>query len=272
MLLNTSFPFTTSYRVHILIGITVGSLLGFILIFLQPFNINNFDHSYKEILFMGFGLIKFVNYMGAHFVENYFYKRKKTWVWWNEVMFLILSSISGAIFGYLYLDIVFEKQPLSLFRLLLFCSYIVLPVLPLIIFPKLVLRYFFSKNSIQDSQEIIDNDQDKVIENITLVGDNHKDEFTIPREQLLYVKSVDNYVMVFYKSDTIQRVMLRGKLSAILTQAPFLIQPHRSYLINPKHVFVIKGNSQKATLISKEIEEAIPIARTSYKTIKNVFN
>ncbi|WP_438423642.1 LytTR family DNA-binding domain-containing protein [Aquimarina macrocephali] len=274
MILNNPFPFSTSYKTHILIGAILGTLLGFILIVLEPFNINNFNHIYKEVLFMGFGFIKFTNYVLAHFVENYFYNNKNTWTWWNEIIFLILSSVSAAVFGYFYLDIVFERQPLSLLRLLLFFIYIVLPILPLIIFPKLVLRYVFTKNSRGNSlsQEIVSKNERMPLEKITLHGNNAKDELTIYRKQLLYVKSIDNYVMIFYKDEQIKSVMLRSKLSDIVVQAPFLIQAHRSYLVNSEYSFKIVGNSQKASLTSNDFEEVIPIARSYYKTMRSLFN
>jgi len=83
---------------------------------------------------------------------------------------------------------------------------------------------------------------------------------------------MDNYIMVYLDNDQAKGMMLRATLSEILEQAPFLVQPHRSYLVNPKHAFKVKGNSQKAVLISDRIEETIPIARSSYKEVKNLFN
>lgn len=272
MALNSPFPYSTSYKIHSLIGIILGLLLGFILIALQPFNINNFDHNYGEVLLLGFGFVKAFNYLLAHIVENLFYRKRENWMLWNEIIFLLLSSISGAILGYIYLDVVFEKQPLSFLRLILFFYYIVLPISPLVIFPTAVLRYLLTKNSNKHPERNPSDIEDITLKQLTLKGQNAKDELKIPKEHLLYVKSFDNYVMVYYTDGQTKSKMLRAKLSEILTQAPFLIQPHRSYLVNPKRSFKLKGNSQKASLISEDFEEVIPIARTAYKTVKGLVN
>lgn len=269
---NRPFPYNSSYKIHILIGAVLGILLGFILIILQPFNLNNFNHKYEDVLLMGFGFLKFLNYLFAHFIENYFYKKKGSWTFWNEITFLLLSSVSGAILGYIYLDTVFEKQPLTFLRLILFFYYIVLPVLPLLIFPKSVLRYLLIKNSPIPSEYKTSVIEDIPLKKLILKGQNAKDELTITEEQLLYVKSIDNYVIVYYKNPQLKSKMLRAKLSDILIQATFLIQPHRSYLVNPKNSFKVKGNSKKAVLILSQLEEAIPISRASFKTVKDLFN
>lgn len=135
-----------------------------------------------------------------------------------------------------------------------------------------MLRYLFIKNPSKKIEKKQSEEENKVSETITFEGKNAKDKLTIFKEQLLYVKSVDNYVIVFSTDGQKKNRMLRASLSSILEQAPHLVQPHRSYLINPKQLFRIKGNSQKATLISELVEEEIPIARTSYKTIKELFN
>lgn len=272
MNLNTSFPYNPSYKIHILIGLILGLLLSFILIVLHPFNLNNFNHEYGEVLLLGFGLVKFLNYLLSHFIENFFYEEKGRWKVWNEIVFLFLSSLSGTVLGYIYLDMVFEEQPLSFLRLVLFFYYIMLPILPLIIFPQSVLRYLLVKNSERPVEKKPYKNENIAIEKLTLKGQNANDELTIYKEHLLFIKSVDNYVKVYYLDGQTKNRMLRAKLSDVLSQAPYLVQPHRSYLINPKHSFKVKGNSQKAVLTSQQNEEKIPIARKSYKRIKGLFN
>ena len=272
MTLNRPFPYHTSSKPHIIIAVILGLLLGFILIILEPFNLNNFDHKYGDILLMGFGFIKFLNYIIAHLIENFYYKKFKKWSFWNEIVFLVLSSLSGGVLGYIYLDMFIEKQPLSFLRLMLFLYYIVLPILPLIIFPKSVLRYILIKNTTTESKVNNTLIEEIPLEKITLKGQNIKDELTFIKKELIYVKSIDNYVQVYYINEHLKSKVLRAKLSEILVQAPFLVKSHRSYLINPQHSFKVKGNSQKAVLILKELEEDIPVSRMTYKTIKSLFS
>lgn len=269
---NISFPYSPSYKIHILIGLIIGLLLAFILIVLQPFNLNNFVHNYGEVLLFGFGIVKFLNYLLSHFIENLFYREKGRWTVWNEILFLLLSLLSGSILGYIYLDTVFEEQPLSFLRFILFFYYIILPIFPLIILPQSLLRYLLVKNWERPMETNPNENEDIALEKLTLKGQNAKDELTIYKEQLLFIRSVDNYVKVYYSDGETKTMMLRAKLSEVLSQAPYLVQPHRSYLINPKHLFKVKGNSQKAILTSLQNEEEIPIARNAYKRINGLFN
>ena len=120
MILNKTFPYNPSYKLHIFIGVMIGALLSFILISLQPFNLNNFDNPYGEILLIGFGFSEFVNYILSHLSSIYFFRKKRHWFLWDEIVFICLSSLSGVIIGYLYLDVVFEHQSLSFKRFILF--------------------------------------------------------------------------------------------------------------------------------------------------------
>ncbi len=271
-MLNRKFPFNPSFKIHLFIGLVLGALLGFILIVLQPFNVNNFNPPNKNLILAGFGFIKFLNYVVAHLFENMYFKKRKYWTWWNEIIFLIATAISGAFFGYLYLDVVVEKQSLSLIRLLLFFTNIVLPIILLIVFPKMVLRYLLNSTVNEEKEELKAIDTELTEEKITLTGENTKDVLTIFPNQLLYVQSVDNYVKVYFKSGSIESVMLRSKLSAIQKQAPCLVQSHRSYLVNKKQLFQLIGNSQKATLILEDYDIEIPVSRSSYKILKNLFH
>jgi hypothetical protein len=272
MILNKTFPYNPSYKLHIFIGVIIGALLSFILISLQPFNLNNFDNPYGEILLIGFGFSEFVNYILSHLSSIYFFRKKRHWFLWDEIVFICLSSLSGVIIGYLYLDVVFEHQSLSFKRFLLFFYHLFLPILPLIIFTKTVLRYLFSVKSNTDLKYGVSEKINNISNKLTIKGDYAKDELVIFEDQLLYVKSEDNYVVVYYKDEVLRHKILRSKLSDVLIQVPFLVQSHRSYLINPNHSFKLKGNSQKAILISTFFNEEIPVARPSYKAIKVLFN
>ena len=213
-----------------------------------------------------------MNYLLGHFFENIYFKSKKQWTWWNEIIFLIASAISGAFFGYLYLDLIVEKQSLSLIRLLLFFTNIVLPIVPLILFPKLVMRYVVNSISNQNTEKVKPEEEKNPNEKVTLTGENANDVLTISADQLLYVQSVDNYVKIYFESSSIENVMLRAKLSDIQKQASCLMQSHRSYLVNKNQSFQLVGNSQKAALTHNSLEIVIPVSRSSYKTCKSLFH
>ncbi len=271
MNLNKPIPYSTSYKLHFFIASVLGVLLSFILIALQPFNLNQINKDHKELFLIGFGALKLISYLGTHFISNKIYRKTKIWTLWNEISFLTLSSIIGMILSYLYLDLIFEDHSLSLHRFVLFFYYIGLPVFPLVVFPKIVLRYLLTKETSNNKKEI--NISSKTTqEELTFIGQNNNDELTVFKEDVLYVKSLDNYVVIHYKNSNLESKILRARLSDIKEQAPFLIQPHRSYLINPNHSFKLIGNSQKSFLSLSVLNETIPVSRSSYKSIKPLFH
>ncbi|CAM1374569.1 LytTR family DNA-binding domain-containing protein [Tenacibaculum xiamenense] len=271
MSLSIPFPYNTTYKLHLFIAFFLGVLLSFILIALQPFNLSQINREHEAMFLLGFGLLKFISYLSAHFISNRYYKKTKKWTLWNEVIFLISSSILGIILSYVYLDLIFENHPLSLNRLLLFFYYIGLPLFPLVLFPKAVLRYLLIKD-LRLTENNANTETKLKYEELTLKGQSSNDQLTISKEDLLYVKSLDNYVVINYKNEDLESKILRARLSDIREQAPFLIQPHRSYLINPDHSFKLKGNSQKSSLSLSVINETIPVSRSSYKSIKPLFS
>jgi hypothetical protein len=270
MFLDKPFPYRTSYNIHTIAGIILGLVLGFILIVLEPFDNSSFQHPYRNALLAGYGLIVFGAYLVAHSIENIIFNKRKIWNWGKEITFQVLFGISTILLTYIYHEYIINERSFSFTIFLSFLFYFALPIFPLLVLPLVLLRYVLANNSLKESsrynaQDILE-EETKYIE---LKGDNVSDIVIVAHESLLFVKSVDNYVQIYYQDTTgIQNRILRSTLGSILVQADFLYQPHRSYLINPKQNFELKGNSQKASLSLKGFSDEIPVSRSSYSKIK----
>jgi len=107
---------------------------------------------------------------------------------------------------------------------------------------------------------------------VAFSSEGGKEEIEIRLQDLLFIKSADNYVEIYRtENDQIKRIFLRSSLKRIeqdLKDHPFLFKCHRAFLVNIKNLSRVAGNSQGYQLIFKGIEYAIPVSR---HTSKNLF-
>lgn len=101
---------------------------------------------------------------------------------------------------------------------------------------------------------------------LTLVGDNQNESFSILPFSILYLESADNYVRVFYQKDgTIADTLLRSTLKKMeqqLADYPQLFRCHRTYMVNLDQVERVSGNAQGYKLHLKKCEVLIPVSRS----------
>ena len=103
-------------------------------------------------------------------------------------------------------------------------------------------------------------------------SESGKEKVEILRRDLLFVKSVDNYVEIYRTDkDQLKKTILRSSLTRLerdLKDRAFLFKCHRAYLVNIPNISRVAGNSQGYQLIFKGVEFAVPVSR---KTSKDLF-
>ena len=74
-------------------------------------------------------------------------------------------------------------------------------------------------------------------------SENEKSKISILSQALLFIKSEDNYVELFYLSkDKVRSELLRNSLKTIedaYKDTKYLVRCHRSYMINPSQIVKI---------------------------------
>lgn len=71
---------------------------------------------------------------------------------------------------------------------------------------------------------------------LTIKGDNKLDILKIKRSDLICVSNAQNYIEIFYTDNgQLKSKLIRYSLKKIQNDFGFLIQIHRSHLINPSH-------------------------------------
>jgi hypothetical protein len=133
------------------------------------------------------------------------------------------------------------------------------------------LRYTFGGYS---KKLLHDDGQANPINNvISIKQDNGKPGVGFSWPNFYYAASQSNYVQLFlFKADIkkLEGVNLRLTLTSLSDQLPDAYQIHRSFIVNPNHIEHLEGNSRKAFVKLKGIEEMIPVSPKRYKQIKTL--
>ena len=95
-------------------------------------------------------------------------------------------------------------------------------------------------------------------EDIIIKGNNKLDFLKIKQSELVCISNIQNYVEIFFlENGELKTKLIRSSLKQIQADFDFLIQVHRSHLINPAH-FKSWKNSSTILLTQKEL----PVSKT----------
>ena len=103
---------------------------------------------------------------------------------------------------------------------------------------------------------------------VNILDENGELHIAIDLEQLLYIKSADNYVAVyFHKDDKVRKELVRTTLKRLETELDEypIRRCHRSYMVNINNISVSMKSNQGLSLGLKNYsDEAIPVSK-NYK-------
>ncbi len=268
--LSKQIAYTYHFKKQFLIALFVGLLLAFIMVFLEPFNLNQIQSNYKTLKLSGFGVVLFLLYLVYTRVENRWYIRvNKRWEVKYEIVSFICFVFFLWIFIYLYNQAIINDILISDFKkseffnhALWFFQHALLPVV-FILIP--IIGYLRNKFGDLITPESLSE--------VEFSGINQGEKIVIQKEALLFVKASENYVEIYHEKDkVVQHETFRNTLTAINDQAPFLRQCHRSYLVNISKVRTVNGNSQNAKIKFSKSSLEIPLSKSYYKIIKSALS
>ncbi len=275
MFLNKSFPYTISSRIHVFIGLSLGIFVLFILFCLEPFNSGSSNFSYRTIYFIVYGIITFVTYLIAHLFSVLYYKKIEIWKLFEEIIFCLVFIIISIIIAFFYTEIIINKNPerLNLNHFLGWFQAIFLGFGILLFIPTILLRKRYTRTNLKNQLEDLKKEGVINTKNIIISGSLKKESFLVNEPNLVYVKSENNYVRIFYfEENSLKEKLLRSTLANIKKQLPSFIKTHRSYIVNPHFILSLKGNKQNAKLYLKKTECSIPISQPFFNTINALLN
>lgn len=206
----------------------------------------------------------------------------KEWLWllWN------LFSVSSCFFLF---KVSFGFYPLSMERIVTgMLATLAIGIIPITLYVMLGHAYIL-KQELENLKEInqqlavfyqtrieeeakTEQETKQESKNIILKAQRGEQEISFQLKDLVYIESIGNYISVNYlQQNTLKTEKIRSTLSAaqeILCTYPEIVQPHRAFLVNSKHIKSIEGNSSAYKLAFHQSEIFIPISRSKVKEIK----
>ncbi|WP_095073856.1 LytTR family DNA-binding domain-containing protein [Tenacibaculum jejuense] len=245
-----------SIKHHTLVGIFIGIWIWIFTFYIKPFDGTTGDYTWWTFLSIGFSLIAFMCYFVTSMLQDSIYRINYKWNVIFEVLSILFFLSINLIFSYLY-----YKSPF-LYGILTFSEFFYATLKSTIIFtPIIIFARSLTLKFLPEEKEIITTSiPEKIEKKITIRGEYKLDILKIKASDLVCISKSQNYVEVFFiENNSIQSKLIRSSLKKINSEISFLIQVHRSHLINPSH---FKSWKDSNTILLTQIE--IPISK-NYK-------
>lgn len=119
----------------------------------------------------------------------------------------------------------------------------------------------------------------KVIEEkLVILGKNNNEELEMLAENFIYAQASGNYLDVVYydKKKNVKRETIRNSVSELLNQIDrfeYIIQIHRSYVVNLNYVISVNGTVKNSILKLQKRAKILefPVARAKVSSVKFAF-
>ncbi|PIF43631.1 LytTr DNA-binding domain-containing protein [Chryseobacterium sp. 52] len=234
-----------SIKYHLLIGILLSIWLFIFAFLIRPFDDGTISFKVWVLISTGFSVIAFLCYGLLAVIQKRIYDQLSKWNIGFEITSLIFFHLCFSVSTYC-----FYKSPVldggyTFFNFVRIITF----KLALISTPILVLARIYVVT-------LIPAEDDTII----MRGENKLDVLKIKKSDLICVSNSQNYVEIFFiDGDQLKTKLIRSTLKKIQMDFDFLIQVHRSHLINPSH---FKAWKDQDTISLTQIE--IPVSK-NYK-------
>ncbi len=248
----------------------------FVFLFLfQPLLIDALANREKYILVIGLGIITFLSLsLNLLILPSLFPKilHGSSWNVKKEIFWdiWILFTISIGYFLYYKAMGIMEFGFDVIIKLILIA---VLPTSVMIVLNRhrLLRSHLKTANELNIKLKENKSIQDKLVH---FLSDYQKDNLSIKVSLILFVRSANNYIEVFWKEgQTVKSQMVRFSLikaEEILREYKFIVKCHRSYLTNINHIEKIEGSSQGYRLFFNEVDFPIPVSKIYVSKLKEL--
>ena len=214
-------PLNPSIKHHTIIGALLSFWILLLIIVVRPFGHGVMDFEKWVYVALGFSVIPFFSYLIVTFLQRYLYKKLSVWNSMLEFsMYVLFYSLYTSVSYAYYLGPMVEGF-YDLWEFFLNIASKNAMILTPILF--LARRYSIRL-------------MPTIEEEITLRGDNKLDILKIKKVELICISNAQNYVEIYYLENDILKIkLIRTSLKKLQHEFNFLIQIHRSHLMNPVH-------------------------------------
>jgi hypothetical protein len=241
------YKLNPSIKHHLVIAILISLWLFVFAFIIKPFDDGTINFRAWFLISFGFSVMAFVCYGLLAVIQKNFYKRIGKWNISLEITAIFLFHVL-----YLIGVFTFYKSPVlnGGYTFSEFFSIIFIKV-ALIITPVIILARRYLIKLIPTKEDVL-----------IFKGENRLDILKIKKSDLVCISNAQNYVEIFYiENDKLHSKLIRSSLKKVQDDFGFLVQIHRSHLINPSH---FKSWRNANTIILTQIE--LPVSR-NYKDV-----
>ncbi len=274
--LKKSYPFNDDLKQNTKL-IFVISLILFLLFFLfQPFDIKTLNTQEKYALIGGLGVGIFLGLsVNLLLIPAFFSDTRilKKWTVLKEIFWniWIMFTIASAYFIYFQFIGNFSFSFYILVKVLIISA---IPVSILIPYNRTRLLNMHLQSALELNR-YLEKKANPLPKVIHLQSDYEKDDFSVDVNKLLYIRSANNYIEVFWQDRTGTRSqMVRCTLKRAEEASrnyPFIFRCHRAFLVNINQIRRLEGNPQGYILYVGEEEHTISVSRKYTLPFKEIF-
>lgn len=232
---------------HLIVGLLISVWLFVFAYIIKPFDDGTISFTAWFLISFGFSIMAFLCYGLLAILQREFYKRTLKWSVKLEIISLLFFYLIYFIGVY-----TFYKSPIlnGGYTFSEFFSIIFIKV-ALILTPLIILARRYLIGLIPLPEDVL-----------TFRGENKLDVLKIKKEDLVCISNAQNYVEIFYvENGKLASKLIRSSLKKVQEDFSFLVQIHRSHLINPIH---FKSWRNQNTIVLTQIE--LPVSK-SYKEV-----
>jgi hypothetical protein len=273
--LKKPYPFNDDlkHNTKIIFFISMGVFL-FLFLF-QPLEIVSLENKDKYYLVIGFGIITFLSLSLNLLILPSLFSRILNGSSWNvkkEIFWDIWILFTVGVGYFLY----YKALGLMVFGFDTIITMILIAIVPtsvLIVFNRnrLLRSNLKSATELNKKLKEFKSIPDKLVH---FVSDYQKDNLSIKVSLILFVRSANNYIEVFWKEELgIKSQMVRCSLTKaeeILKDYKFIFKCQRSYLANVNYIDKIEGSQQGYRLFFDKIDFPIPVSKNYADKLKEL--
>ena len=238
----------TSIKHNLIVGLLIALWLFVFAFIIKPFDDGTINFKAWFLISFGFSMMAFLCYSLLTIIQKSFYERVTKWNVGLEiasVIFFYLVYLFG-VYSYYKSPILNGGYSFSEFFSVIFIK-VALILTPVIILAR---RYLIKLIPVKEDFLVIK-------------GENKLDVLKIKKSDLVCISNAQNYVEIFYtENGKLTSKLLRSSLKNIQKDFSFLMQIHRSHLINPSH---FKSWRNQNTIILTQIE--LPVSKNYKETL-----
>ena len=244
-------------------GLIAGAIVFFLLFFLRPFGLGQFEGNLFIVALCFSMLSVAVTWCYGECVFKPWVRRVKTWRVWHEcaAILLLLYCVS---LGNSILSLLWFPNPVSL---QLFLAYLYVTLLFGIPITLTIVALEYQKRLRTRLAELLPKDTDAQAEETVTFHDTsvRGNDLTLPLSDFLYAEAQKNCVDIYFLHDNlVEHRQLRTTLTSVLADAneKSIFQCHRSFIVNLSNIRSAHGNSNGYQLTVGDEHHTVPVSRS----------